>query len=259
MSWTALVGKTDLVHLGVVVLTVAILSLVAFGIVSALKLEKPWLQPIAILRALVQLAILSLILNGIISNGFWVIAFLGVMVIAATWVVRQRLELRWGETPRIVGIVLVASAVPVIILFSLHTVEFSPRYVLAVGGIVIGNAMTVSTLVGRSIAANLVSSHDEIEGWMALGATPRKASLRVVRVAGSTALIPSTDQTRTTGIVTLPGAFVGAIFAGASPVEAAEFQLLVLASILLAGAICVALMTWTFGAPATFPAPGKLR
>ena len=259
MSWTTLLGKTDLGQLWLVVGTVVVLALVAFGIVAALGLEKPYLQPIAILRALLQLAILSLILNGIISNGYWVVAFLVVMVGAATWVVRQRLGLRLGLLPLIAGIILVASAVPVVILFSLHTVEFSPRYVLAVGGIVIGNAMTVSTLVGRSIAANLVSSHDEIEGWMALGASPRKSSLRVVRVAGSTALIPSTDQTRTTGIVTLPGAFVGAIFAGASPVEAAEFQLLVLASILLAGAICVALMTWAFGAPARFPVDGNLR
>jgi putative ABC transport system permease protein len=259
MNWTALLAKTDLGHLWLVVLTVAILGAVAFGIVSALRLEKPYLQPIAILRALVQLAILSLILNGIISNGYWVVAFLIVMVVAATWVVVRRLELRLSFAPLIAGIILVASAVPVVILFSLHTVEFSPRYVLAVGGIVVGNAMTVSTLVGRSIAANLVSSHDEIEGWMALGATPRKSSLRVVQVAGSTALIPATDQTRTTGIVTLPGAFVGAIFAGASPVEAAEFQLLVLASILVAGAICVALMIAAFGATARFPVVGKLR
>ncbi len=35
-------------------------------------------------------------------------------------------------------------------------------------------------------------------------------------------------------MVTLPGAFVGALFGGASPVEAAQFQLVVLAGIALA-------------------------
>jgi putative ABC transport system permease protein len=51
---------------------------------------------------------------------------------------------------------------------------------------------------------------------------------------------------------------VGAIFAGASPLVAAEFQVLVLASILVTGAIAVALLSWRFGAPTVIPL-GKLR
>jgi putative ABC transport system permease protein len=180
------------------------------------------------------------------------------MVGAATWVVIRRLELRLLDAPTIAGIITVATAIPVAVIFSTGAVEFSPRYVLAVGGIVVGNAMTVCTLMGRSLAAGFVSQRDEIEGWLALGATPRRASVRSVRVAASTALIPATDQTRTTGIVTLPGAFVGAIFAGASPLVAAEFQVLVLASILVTGAIAVALLSWRFGAPTVIPL-GKLR
>ena len=50
-------------------------------------------------------------------------------------------------------------------------------------------------------------------------------------------LIPATDQTKTTGLVTLPGAFVGAIFGGLSPLEAGRFQIVVLASIMAAAAI----------------------
>jgi putative ABC transport system permease protein len=116
----------------------------------------------------------------------------------------------------------------------------------------------VCTLMGRTLAAGFVSQRDEIEGWLALGAKPRIASLRATRVAASTALIPSTDQTRTTGIVTLPGAFIGAIFAGASVLVAAEFQVLVLAAILVTGAISVALLSWRFGAPRVIPI-GALR
>jgi putative ABC transport system permease protein len=241
-----------------VVVAVAVLAAVAFAIVWALRLERPYLQPIAILRAVLQLAILTLILLGVISNGWWVALFLVVMVGAATWVVIRRLELRLLDAPIIAGIIALSTALPVIVVFSTGAVEFSPRYVLAVGGIVVGNAMTVCTLMGRSLAAGFVSQRDEIEGWLALGATPRKASLRSTRVAASTALIPATDQTRTTGIVTLPGAFVGAIFAGAPVLVAAEFQVLVLASILVTGAIAVALLSWKFGAPKVIPI-GKLR
>ncbi|HEY4269794.1 MAG TPA: ABC transporter permease [Galbitalea sp.] len=245
-------------HLWMTILAVALLAAIGFGIVAGLRLEKPWLQPIAIARAVLQLAILTLILNGVISSGWWVAAFLAVMVLAATWVVIRRLLLHLSFAPVIALIIALSSAVPVSIVFATGAVQFSPRYVLAVGGIVVGNAMTVSTLAGRSMAASFVSSRDEIEGWMALGATPRRSALRVVRVAASTALIPSTDQTRTTGIVTLPGAFVGAIFAGASVIEAAEFQVLVLASILVAGAITVASVSRVFGAPTVIPIDGTL-
>lgn len=241
-----------------VVLAIVILAAVALAIVWALGLERPYLQPIAILRAVLQLAILTVILAGVISNGWWVALFLAVMVGAATWVVVRRLSLRWLDAPLIAGVIAVATALPVTVIFLTGAIEFSPRYVLAVGGIVVGNAMTVCTLMGRSLSAGFVSQRDEIEGWLALGASPRTASVRSVRVAASTALIPATDQARTTGIVTLPGAFVGAIFAGASVLAAAEFQLLVLSSILVTGALSVALMSWRFGAPRVIPL-GTLR
>jgi putative ABC transport system permease protein len=241
-----------------VIVAVAVLAAVALAIVWGLRLERPYLQPIAIARAILQLAILTIILVGVISSGWWVALFLLVMVGAATWVVVRRLELRLLDGPMIAAIIAVSTAIPVTIIFLTGAVEFSPRYVLAVGGIVVGNAMTVCTLMGRSLAANFVAQRDEIEGWFALGATPRTASVRSVRIAASTALIPATDQTRTTGIVTLPGAFVGAIFAGASVQVAAEFQILVLASILVTGAICVALLSWRFGAPRVIPI-GRLR
>jgi putative ABC transport system permease protein len=68
------------------------------------------------------------------------------------------------------------------------------------------------------------------------------------------ALIPSTDQTKTTGLVTLPGAFVGAIFGGASPLEAGRFQVVVLASIMAAGSITAVALIRTLGAVKVRPA-----
>lgn len=246
-------------HILVVVLTVTLLAAVTYAVVALLRLEKPWLQPIAVLRAIVQLGVLSIILLGVISSALWVAAFLVVMVGAATWVVIQRLNLSPRDAPRIGSSLAITASVPVVIVFATGAVQFSPRYVLAVGGIVIGNAMTVSTLTGRSLSTQFLSNWEEIEGWLALGATPRHSALRLVRSAASTALIPSTDQTRTTGIVTLPGAFVGAIFAGASPLSAAEFQLIVLAAILVTGALTAAIFSRIYGAPPVLPIDGALR
>jgi len=124
-----------------------------------------------------------------------------------------------------------------VVVFATGAIESSPRYALAIGGIIIGNTMTVAILT-EGVYRDAVRDHwDEVEGWLALGATPWQSTRSLAQRAVRTALLPSLDQTRTTGIVVLPGAFVGAIFAGASPFEAGRFQLVVLAGILAAGSL----------------------
>ena len=58
----------------------------------------------------------------------------------------------------------------------------------------------------------------------------------VGRVLGE-ALIPNIDQTRTVGLVTLPGAFIGVLLGGGSPLQAGAAQVLVLIGI-MAGQAC---------------------
>ena len=234
-------------------IAVALLAAITLAVVLSLRLEHPWLQPWAILRAIVQLGILSVILNGVISNHWWVATFLAVMVAAATWVIFRRLRMPARYLPALAGTVIAASALPLVVVFATGAVDFSARFLLALGGIVIGNTMTVCTLMGRSLGTLYLSQRDEMEAWLSVGATPRRSALRAVRSAASTALIPSVDQTRTTGIVTLPGAFVGAVFAGASPIQAAQFQIVVLAAVLTAGALAAASLTGIFGAPEVLP------
>ena len=128
-------------------------------------------------------------------------------------------------------------AITLVIVFATGAIEFTPRYALAIGGIVIGNAMTIATLASRRFVESVADHWEEVEGWLALGATPRQSTLQLARNAVYSALIPSTDQTKTTGLVALPGAFVGAIFGGVSPLEAGRFQIVVLAAIMAAGSI----------------------
>jgi putative ABC transport system permease protein len=123
------------------------------------------------------------------------------------------------------------------IVFTTGAIALTPRFALAIGGIVIGNSMTIATLAGRRFAEATYDHWEEVEGWLALGATRRESTVTLARNAVYSALIPSTDQTKTTGLVALPGAFVGAIFGGLSPFEAGRFQIVVLASIMAAGSI----------------------
>ena len=197
----------------------------------------------AIVRAALQLAILSLILTGIISDLRWVAVALVVMFSAAVWTVNRRIGHSLHDIGVITGALAAGAVVPLIVVFAAHAVEFSGRYLLAVGGIVIGGVMSIATLAGRHFNENLVSRADEVEAWLSLGATPRQAVRELATHAIHHSLIPTTDQTRTTGLVALPGAFVGAIFGGASVLEAGVFQLVVLVSILTAGVITALLLT----------------
>lgn len=77
---------------------------------------------------------------------------------------------------------------------------------------------------------------------MALGLLDREARLEIAGPAAADALLPGLDQTRTVGLVTLPGAFVGMLLGGASPVKAGAVQLFVLVALCAVQAVAVALV-----------------
>ena len=185
----------------------------------------------AIVRASVQLAVIAALLRGILSVPWTVVAFVLLMLSTASWTAAGRLrELRHGRRIAVAGIAAGATA-SVTAVFALRLVDLDVRVLIAVAGILIGNCMTAATLVGRNFLRTSRARRGELEAMFALGAWPALAHEDIGREALRESLLPSMDQARTTGLVTLPGAFVGALFGGASPVEAAQFQLVVLAGI----------------------------
>lgn len=235
------------------IVAVAIIVATTAGVARAAGLEHPWLQPWAILRAVVQLGLLSLVLAGVVRSIALTVALLLVGAVAAAWTAAGRMGLPRRWTLVLVPLLAGAAALPVAVVLAVGALPFSPRYLLAIGGILVGNAMTAASLTGRTLRGSLVTHRDEIEGWLALGATPRQATSRLVRLAASTAILPGTDQTRTTGLVSLPGAFVGALFGGASVLDAARFQVVVLAAILLTGVLVAVTIGALLGAPRRIP------
>jgi putative ABC transport system permease protein len=232
-------------------ITTLVPTLVALAILMALTVTVLWgsrtpsfvAPAMAVLRGATQLALISLVLGGIIADPLWVAVALLVMFTVAVVTATRRLTWSWRRFAAVAATMAAGIAVTLAVVFSTGAIEFTPRYVLAVGGIVIGNCMSIAVLAGRRFFEAVHEQWHEVEGWLALGAAPRRATLTQARQSVHSALIPSIDQTKTTGLVTLPGAFVGAIFGGASPLEAGRFQVVVLASILTAGSItAVALM-----------------
>ena len=226
----------------------AILILITVLVLRASRSEEFMAPAVAILRGAVQLALISLVLGGIITSSVWVGVALLVMFTVAAGTATRRLAWSWRRFIAVATTMAAGVVVTLAVVFGTGAIEFTPRYVLAVGGIVIGNSMTIAVLSGRRFFEAVHEQWHEVEGWLALGATGRQATLAQARQSVHAALIPSTDQTKTTGLVTLPGAFVGAIFGGASPLEAGRFQVVVLASILAAGAITAVALIHTFAA-----------
>ncbi|GAB3120251.1 ABC transporter permease [Glaciibacter psychrotolerans] len=218
-------------------LGLTLLILVVVVVLRGYRTPRPYAPAWALLRGILQLAAISLILGGIISSPLWVGVGLVVMFCAAVTTATRRIGMSWGRLAGMAAAMGAGVLLALVIVFATGSIEFSPRYVLAYGGIIIGNAMSIATIAGRRFNEAVGEHWDEVEGWLALGARPRQATRDLARRAIHFAMIPSTDQTKTTGLVTLPGAFVGAIFGGASPLEAGRFQVVVLAGILCAGSV----------------------
>ncbi|MCL2595886.1 MAG: ABC transporter permease [Promicromonosporaceae bacterium] len=216
---------------------VGLLVAITAAVLWVVGVPGKWAPGWAILRAALQLAVIALVLRDVIQDGRWVAIWLSVMFAVAAYTVARRLGFSWQRLGLVVVAMLTGITPALAIAFGTGALTASPRYVLALGGIVIGGAMTIATLAGRRLLTAQRDRWDEVEGWLAIGATPRQANLAIAREAVAEALLPTIDQTRTTGLVTLPGSFVGAIFGGASPVDAGRFQLVVLSAVLAAGAV----------------------
>ncbi len=62
---------------------------------------------------------------------------------------------------------------------------------------------------------------------LSLGATPKIASMAIIRDSIKSSLIPTVDAAKTVGIVSLPGMMSGLIFAGVDPLQAVKYQIMV--------------------------------
>ncbi|MET0955609.1 MAG: ABC transporter permease [Cryobacterium sp.] len=235
-------GITDLVP---TLIGVGALVVITVAVLWGSHTPHRFAPALAILRGTAQLAVISVILGGVITSPVWVTVALLVMFTVAAVTATRRLHWSWNHFGLVSAAMAAGILVTLLVVFSTGAIEFTPRYALAIGGIVIGNAMSIATLAGRRLTESVNDRWDEVEGWTALGATPRQSTLWLARDAVYSALIPATDQTKTTGLVTLPGAFVGAIFGGISPLEAGRFQVVVLASIMAAGAITAVVVVRT--------------
>lgn len=189
-------------------------------------------------RATVQLAVVGVVIAAVLRSWWLTAAFVLLMLGVAGLTAGRRLapggRWWWALAPIAVAAAPVGAGLLLSGLIPLEEVAVVP-----VLGILVGGAMTATTLAGRRTLDALRERHGEVEAALSIGLEPRDARILVAREDAGLALMPGLDQTRTVGLVTLPGAFVGMLLGGASPLQAAAVQLLVLVALLLVQALAV--------------------
>lgn len=211
------------------------------------------------LRMCVQLVVVAFVLKLVFESGSLLATggFALMMLVATSYEVTSRQERRFqgiasyligGAAPFLAGLVASVFAVTAIIG---SEPWWAPRFLLPILGMMIGNALAGVTLVLDTITGAAMRERSAIEGQLALGATRMEALQDVLRRGLKAGLTPILSAMSVAGLVSLPGMMTGQILAGADPVEAMKYQVMIMfliagatgIAVVLAGLVAVALLT----------------
>jgi putative ABC transport system permease protein len=243
------------VSLGQVAATLALVALAA----AISRWQRAGLEEdvaIATVRSFVQLTAIGYVIKLIFeADTIWlVLALLSAMVLFGALTARHRARRVPDAFWPLLLALAAAGASTLALVVALGVFEATPRYLVPVGGMVIGNAMTASAVALNRLGDEVSEGRARIEATLALGATAHQAAAPFVRRALRSGMIALVDSTKTTGIIFFPGTMVGMLLAGASPTDAVRLQLILLytllGSVAIAGLVATALAYRNFFTPA---------
>jgi putative ABC transport system permease protein len=239
-------GPVDLLIGAGLVLVAGIVSLIL-----GLGLEKR--LAIAALRTTVQLFLVGYLLVFIFeaASPWLILVVVLLMTLAASRAAVQRpsrayrgIYLQTFLTLLVTGSATTAAVTQVVI-----GVEpwYQPQYVIPLLGMVFGNSLTGVSLCLDHLLETLDERRDRIEMALALGATAWESARDSLRDAVRRGMIPIINSMTVAGIVSLPGMMTGQILAGADPLTAVAYQIIVMFMISAATALgCIVTALFVF-------------
>jgi putative ABC transport system permease protein len=237
---------------------VAALALVALAVAVSVwqrtRLESD--IAIAVLRSFVQLTAIGYVIKLIFDQDelALVIALIAAMALFGAITASGRARAVPGAFWPLLVALTVAGAATLGLVVALGVFPARPRYLVPVGGMVIGNAMTAAAVALNRLGDDVTDARHQIEATLALGATGPEAIRPLMRRSLRSGVIPLIDSTKTTGLIFFPGTMVGMLLAGAAPIDAVRLQLVLLYVLLggvsLAALIAVLLAHRSFFTPA---------
>jgi putative ABC transport system permease protein len=223
---------------------------IAIGLSAWQRLGLEWQLAIATGRTVAQLLVVGYVLAVVfaLKDPWVVLAVLVVMLTIATIVARNRISKKVPYLLPLVGGSILTGTVVTLCYTNLFIIQpqvwYEPQSLIPLAGIVLGNAMNGAAIAGERLVSTLNNSQLEIETHLSLGATPQQVVAQYRQEAIKAGLIPTTNTMMVVGIVTLPGIMTGQILAGADPLLAAAYQMLVMFMLALATLITTLLITW---------------
>ena len=204
-------------------LALSLLPILAVGWISYRWVGRTGELAVATARMVVQLLAVGYVLVFLfgVDNPWMGIAIVTFMIAISSWIavrtVRKLRRKKYGDA--LLGIGMGGGAVLALVIFGVLGLEpwYQPSYVIPIAGMIFSNAMTAVTLCAERYEA-------EREG--------RKSRTDARDAAWNAALIPQVNGFLAVGLVSLPGMMTGQILAGASPLHAVRYQILVMAMIL---------------------------
>lgn len=231
----------------------ALLMLLNIGLSVSLKLGLTRSLLIASTRMVVQLLLIGFILEWLFSqeNPVLIVAIaLGMTVIAGISAVgrtkRKFVGIYWNS---VVSILVAAALISQLSILGIIRVSpwYDPQYFIPIIGMLLGNILNGISLGLDRFLEGLMTQRDQVEMLLAHGATRWEASHRQVRDAVRTGMIPITNSMMVMGVVSMPGMMTGQILAGANPIDAVRYQIVIvfmIASATALGTLLVVLLAF---------------
>ena len=231
----------------------ALLMMVNFCLSIFLRIGLTRSLLIACGRMMLQLLLIGFILEWLFEqdNPLLIIAIaMGMAVIAGVSAVgrskRKFAGMYWNS---ILSMLVAAALVSQISLQGIIRVDpwYDPQYLIPIVGMVLGNILNGVSLGLDRFLEGLFTQKEQVEMLLAHGATRWEACHRQVREAIRTGMIPITNSMMVMGIVSLPGMMTGQILAGAKPIDAVRYQIVIvfmIASATALGTMCVVILAF---------------
>jgi len=198
---------------------------------------------VAVVRSFVQLTAMGYVIKLIFDADslLFVAALLALMVLFGALTARNRARTVPHAFWPLLAALGLAGAATLGLVLALGIFDPEARYLVPVGGMVIGNSMTAAAVALNRLGDEVKGSANQIEATLALGATSAEAIRPALVRSLRSGMIPLVDSTKTTGLIFFPGTMVGMLLAGADPVDAVRLQLILLW--LLLGSVAIAALT----------------
>lgn len=202
-----------------------------------LGLEKDTL--VATVRSIIQLLIVGYVLQFVFDSDSYVYIILMVvlMIVAATHNASKKgISIR-GITWKVATTLIFVELLTQGILLGFGITPPEAQYIISISGMVIGNSMVLAILFLNRFNAEIEAHEEQVELILSLGGTPKQAIHTQLLQAIKASMIPTIESQKTVGLVQLPGMMSGQIIAGADPIQAVQFQLLILFLLLTTAAV----------------------